>query len=176
MDNIFMQKAGYQGFKWEHLGDIAAGRGNMGEEMPVTLYRLMQFTMRDVLVKRHGMEVADEFFREAGYLAGSEFAKNMLDMTLEFDDYVADVQQKLQQLKVGMLRLESVSNDAKEIILTVDEDLDCSGLPITGQVVCNYDEGFIAAILDARTGRSYTVREIDCWANGDRTCRFQCKA
>ena len=54
------------------------------------------------------------------------------------------------------------------------EDLDCSGLPITGEVVCNYDEGFIAGILHVYTGQVYDVREIDCWATGDRTCRFNC--
>jgi predicted hydrocarbon binding protein len=57
-------------------------------------------------------------------------------------------------------------------MLTVSEDLDCSGLPIKGVTVCDYDEGFIAGILEAYTGKSYKVREIDCWANGDRVCRF----
>jgi predicted hydrocarbon binding protein len=53
-----------------------------------------------------------------------------------------------------------------------DEDLDCSGLPITNETICNYDEGFIAGILNAYTGKTYEVRELDCWANGDRVCRF----
>ncbi|MGL4282715.1 MAG: V4R domain-containing protein [Eubacterium aggregans] len=57
--------------------------------------------------------------------------------------------------------------------LTVAEDLDCSGLPPTDEVVCNYDEGFIAGIMTVYTGRTYKVHEIDCWASGARVCRFQ---
>ena len=59
--------------------------------------------------------------------------------------------------------------------LTVSEDLDCSGLPSTDEVVCHYDEGFIAGILNAYTGKSFTAKEIDCWASGDRVCRFAVK-
>ena len=69
--------------------------------------------------------------------------------------------------------MEFFDEASGEIILTVSEDLDCSGVPVTDEVVCNYDEGFIAGILDMYTGKKYKVREIDCWANGDRVCRFR---
>ncbi|HBR02735.1 MAG TPA: 4-vinyl reductase, partial [Ruminiclostridium sp.] len=57
-------------------------------------------------------------------------------------------------------------------ILTVSEDLDCSGLPATGETVCNYDEGLIMGILEAYTSRQFTVKEVNCWSTGDWTCRF----
>ena len=57
-------------------------------------------------------------------------------------------------------------------IVTVSEDLDCSGLPITGETVCDYDEGFIEGIFETYTGKKFQVKEIDCWSTGDRTCRF----
>ena len=59
--------------------------------------------------------------------------------------------------------------------LTVEEDLDCSGLPLTDEVVCQYDEGFIAGIMETYTGQPFHVKEIDCWASGDRVCRFDVK-
>ncbi|MEG0016657.1 MAG: 4-vinyl reductase, partial [Gordonibacter sp.] len=40
------------------------------------------------------------------------------------------------------------------------------------EVVCTYDEGFLAGILNVYSGKTYRVREIDCWANGARVCRF----
>lgn len=58
-------------------------------------------------------------------------------------------------------------------MLTMDEDLDCSGLPTSGETVCEYDEGFLAGVLGEYTGRTFTAREIDCWAGGERTCRFK---
>ena len=159
-------------FTWESLGDIKKGRGELGEEMPVLVYRLMQYTMLDVLSRAHGEEKADDYFRQAGYLAGTEFAKNVLDLKVEFGTFAASLQHKLKELKIGILRMEGFNEETGEILLTVGEDLDCSGLPITGETVCYYDEGFIAGILEAYTGRRYRVSEVDCWANGNRVCRF----
>ena len=39
--------------------------------------------------------------------------------------------------------------DKLEFTLTVAEDLDCSGLPDLGHVVCTYDEGFISGLFKA---------------------------
>jgi predicted hydrocarbon binding protein len=174
MRNVFMQGKDHATFSWESLGDIKEGRGSLGEEMPVLVYRLMQFTMLDVLTKDLGREKADRYLYESGFLAGTEFAKNVLDLKVDFDTFVANLQIKLRELKIGILRVESVNQETGEILLTVGEDLDCSGLPITGENVCNYDEGFISGILAVYTGKIYSVREIDCWASGDRVCRFKC--
>jgi predicted hydrocarbon binding protein len=173
MENVFAESMGHSSFSWENLGDIKEGRGDLGEEMPVLVYRLMQYTMLDELSKAYGEERANEHFRNAGFLAGMEFAKNVLDLTLDFSAFVASLQKTLQELKVGILRMEAFDADTGNIVLTVGQDLDCSGLPVTNETVCNYDEGFIAGILEAYTGKKYDVREVDCWANGDRVCRFK---
>ncbi|WP_333645934.1 4-vinyl reductase [Lacrimispora sp.] len=173
MENVLLQGDGKEGFTWKSLGNIKKGRGALGEEMPVLVYRLMQYTLLEVLTKAHGKDQANEYFRQAGYLAGLEFAKNVLDLKADFGTFVANLQKKLRELKIGILRMEVYDEATGEIVLTVGEDLDCSGLPITGETVCYYDEGLISGILEAYTGKIYNVREIDCWANGDRVCRFR---
>jgi len=173
MGNQFFIDKDHAIFSWTNLGDIKLGRGSLGEEMPVLVYRLMQFTLLDVLTKDMGREEANSYLRKAGYLAGTEFAKNTLDLTADFDTFISNLQNILQDLKVGILRMEAFEQDTGEIIMTVGQDLDCSGLPVTHETVCDYDEGFIAGILDVFTGKKYRVREIDCWASGDRVCRFQ---
>jgi predicted hydrocarbon binding protein len=173
MNNVFEQHNKHAVFSWENLGDIKTGRGDLGEEMPVLVYRLMQYTMMDILSKEFGEEKANEYFRSAGFLAGSEFAKNVLDLKVDFDTFIAQLQKSLQELKIGILRMEAFDSKTGDLILTVGQDLDCSGLPITNENVCVYDEGFIAGILESFTGKSYDVREIDCWASGDRVCRFK---
>jgi len=170
--NIFKKNESHNDFKWEKLGDIKEGRGDLSEEMPVIVYRLMQYTMLDVLSKEFGLEQANEYFRKAGFLAGMEFAKNTLDLKTDFNGFISNLQKKLKELKIGILRMEDFNTWSGRIILTVGQDLDCSGLPVTGENVCVYDEGFIAGILEAYTGKEYEVREVDCWASGDRTCRF----
>ncbi|MDR2506829.1 MAG: 4-vinyl reductase [Candidatus Accumulibacter sp.] len=179
MANIFVRKAQeregeqHNTFSWKNLGDIKNGRGDLGEDMPVLVYRLMQYTMLDVLSKAYGGEQANEHFRQAGFLAGTEFSHNQLDLTVDFNTFVANLQAALRDLKIGILRVESFDEATGGLVLTVGQDLDCSGLPVTNETVCNYDEGFIAGILEAYTGKKYDVREVDCWANGDRVCRFE---
>ncbi|MDR1070380.1 MAG: 4-vinyl reductase [Gracilibacteraceae bacterium] len=174
-DNVFSIPK-HSHFSWEQLGDIKEGRGDLGEEMPVLVYRLMQYTMLDVLGHVYGEDVANEHFRAAGHLAGTEFSKNVLDLEVDFDAFVANLQKSLMDLKIGILRMEAFDPETGNVVLTVGQDLDCSGLPITNENVCNYDEGFIAGILEAYTGKKYDVREVDCWANGDRVCRFNGRA
>ena len=117
MKNIFevSLESHYQ-FEWDKLGNIKKGREHLGEEMPVLVYRLLEYSMNDVLFKNFGIEKTDEIFRQAGYLAG---------------------------------------------------------LPPTGEVVCKYDEGFFAGILEAYTKKPFKVREVDCWSSGSRVCRFK---
>jgi len=163
-------------FSWKDLGDLEAGRPNLGNLMNVAVYRLMQYTLRDVLNRHLSVEKAAELLREAGKLAGTEFCANLLDCSLPFNGFIAQLQEKLLFLKIGVLRVEKTDFEKMEFILTVAEDLDCSGLPFADETVCEYDEGFIAGVLEVYTGREFDAREIDCWASGERTCRFKATA
>lgn len=160
-------------FQWKDLGDIKEGRPNLGGFTTVAVYRLMQYTLRDVMAKRLSAGQCSIILREAGELAGREFCRNILDCSLPFNGFVSLFQEKLMEFKIGILRLENSDLDKMEFLLTVDEDLDCSGLPPTGETVCEYDEGFLAGVMGEYTGRNFDVREIDCWAGGERTCRFK---
>jgi len=162
-------------FSWTKLGDLATGRAYLGDMMPVIVYRLMQYTLKDVLDREWGKECANEVYREAGHLAGIEFARNVLDLSGDFDYFIANLTRSLNELKVGILRIEKADLQNLTFTLTVSEDLDCSGLPVTDETVCYYDEGFLSGILEAYTGKPFEVIEIDCWATGDRTCRFVAK-
>ena len=160
-------------FTWDSIGDIVDGRAHLGEAMPVFVYRLFQFTLKDELNRRFGSDETVDIFRKSGELAGREFAEHMLNLSLNLNDFTSHLQDILKNAKIGILRIESFDEKTGEAVLTVSEDLDCSGLPVTGETVCNYDEGFLAGILKAYTKKNYIVTEVDCWATGSRVCRFQ---
>ncbi len=162
-------------FNWSKLGNIDEGRPNLGPTTSVQIYRLMQYTMRDVLEVMYGSDVSDEIFRKAGELAGSEFYKNAIQHVDSFHELISKLTETLRELNIGILRLEDADTENNKYVLTISEDLDCSGLPDTGDVICAYDEGFIAGILNSFTGATFTVKEVDCWCVGDRTCRFEAK-
>ncbi len=166
------ERTSYQ-FAWKDLGNIGEGRPNLGPKVGVAVYRLMQYTLRDVMITKLGVKKADEIIFEAGRLAGMEFCKNVLNTRLDFYAFIADLTVKLASLDIGVLRVETADLDKMQFTLTVSEDLDCSGLPVTGESVCTYDEGFVSGILHAYTKKEFDVKEIDSWATGGRTCRFR---
>ena len=108
---------------------------------------MLEYSLKDELVQRFGKETQVEIFRSAGRTAGEYFAKHMLDLDQLMDAFVNQLQNKMKELKIGVLRIEDVDEESGRIILTVAEDADCSGLPVLGETVCNYDEGFIAGVL-----------------------------
>ena len=161
-------------FNWNYLGDVKLGRENLGENMPVFVYRLFEYTMRESISNKFGNEASVELLRDAGKIAGANLYKHFLSDIKDESECLAAFQKLLADTKIGILRVESIDDDGR-IVVTVSEDLDCSGLPVTGETVCFYDEGFIAGVLSGLYKKEYTAEEIDCWAKGDRVCRFVAK-
>jgi predicted hydrocarbon binding protein len=162
-------------FSWALLGNIAQGRPNLGFTTRLEVYRLMQCSFRDILERDFGTEKADEIFYEAGKLAGVEFYRNVIGDSLNLEDFFRHVQESLKEMGIGILRVEEADEDAERFVVTIAEDLDCSGLPEIDYEICVYDEGFIAALLESFLGKKFSVNEVDCWCTGDRTCRFVAK-
>ena len=162
-------------FNWEMIGDIDVGRPNLGNTMDVAVYRLMQFTLRDVIIQKFDTKTADRIFFEAGEVAGRELCKNLINKENDFNEFVAQVQELLLNLKIGILRIEASDLENMNFTLTVAEDLDCSGLPVCDETICTYDEGFLSGLLGEYSGKKFDVKEVDCWCSGDRVCRFDVK-
>ena len=160
-------------FTWDFIGDIEQGRPNLGNTTRIEVYRLFQYTLRDVLEEEFGTEKADRIFYKAGFLAGRHFSEKFLGKHDTLDSFLVRAQQTLLELGIGILRMEDADLAQDSFMLTVAEDLDCSGLPEMDHAVCTYDEGFIAGLFHMQTGREFEVKEVDCWCTGDRTCRFE---
>jgi len=164
-------------FDWDNTvgADMKLARPSLGPSTRVEVYRLFQFTLRDVLEQHYGTEMADNLFREAGVIAGKAFFEKFLSGVKDVSTLAANIQDSFNTLGIGIFRVENAAGDNSHFIFTVEEDLDCSGLPDTADVVCVYDEGFIQGILESFSGKGFNVREIDCWCTGARTCRFEAK-
>jgi predicted hydrocarbon binding protein len=162
-------------FDWSMIGDITKGRPNLGSTMELSVYRLMQFTLRDVIIQEFDTATADRLYYKAGELAGRELFKNVITEKEDFAGFIKELQDLLVTLKIGILRVEKSDLEKMEFTLTVAEDLDCSGLPVFDERICTYDEGFISGLLFGLTGKRFDVKEVDCWCSGDRVCRFDVK-
>ena len=71
---MFKEERDSSRFSWEDLGDLETARPNLGMLMPVAVYRLLQYTMRDVLICEYDVKKADDLFIKAGRLAGEHAA------------------------------------------------------------------------------------------------------
>lgn len=172
---MFKEERTESQFDWKMIGDINMGRPNLGTSMDVSVYRLMQFTLRDIMIIEFGVEKTDKIFYLAGKRAGIELYRNLITKKDNFDDFADNLQEILKDLKIGILRIEKADMKKFEFTITVAEDLDCSGLPVTSEEICTYDEGFISGLFLEHTGLEFDVKEIDCWCSGDRVCRFAVK-
>ena len=170
---MFKEEREELNFDWNMIGNIGEGRPYLGSTMSVSVYRLMQFTLRDVLIKRFNVETADQIFYEAGEHAGKEFCKEMITQKDDFNEFVVELQELLKKLKIGILRIEKSDLEKMNFILTIAEDLDCSGLPVSDETICKYDEGFISGLFSEYTGKKFKAAEVDCWCSGDRVCRYE---
>ncbi|MFR0876199.1 MAG: hypothetical protein ACLSHC_17665 [Bilophila wadsworthia] len=61
-------------FDWKYIGDMELGRPNLGKTARLEIYRLFQYTLRDVL-ETERYEQSDRLLYKAGFLAGTEFCK-----------------------------------------------------------------------------------------------------
>lgn len=152
------------------------GRKNPGTELPVVIYRLLEYSFQEELTARSGPEEQIRSFRCAGYRAGSCFAEQVLDLNLAFSDFISLLQQKLEAFKMGGLRMEELQEDTGKLVLTLSEDADCSALPTPGRTVRSCGEGFPAGLLTADTKKPCRAVEVNCRAAGDRACRFRAEA
>ena len=164
-------------FSWDTTvgADINIARPDLGPNTHIEVYRLFQFTLRDVLEQHYGADMADELLREAGVLAGRHFFRQYCADAKDLNALIKRVTEEFKRLGIGIFRMEKSDPAKLDFIFTVCEDLDCSGMPDTSEVICVYDEGFIRGILEEFTGEGFSVREVDCWCTGDRSCRFEAK-
>jgi uncharacterized protein len=159
-------------FSWAQLGNVSEGRPNLGKNTRVEVYRMMQYSLRAALEAEYGDEKTRMLLVNAGRLAGKAFFQEMFDVSFPLNKFIAQLQSRLEELGIGILRLEKANSENMSFTLTMSEDLDCSGLPVNGVTVCDYDEGFLEGIFKGYTGKDFEVHEIDCWSTGERTCRF----
>ena len=173
MDNIFMAHVKKHSlFSWGRMGDIKAARPTMGEDMKIIVYRLLQQSLMDILVRNIGTVKADHFFIESGRMAGYELAMHNLVLEQSPEDFFKQLSEIIYELKIGIFTLESYNSDTGELSIAIANDLDCSGITSQNKALCKFDEGFLSGLLGAFTGEDYDFREVDCWGQGEGTCRF----
>jgi len=148
-------------FHWDLVSNILDSRQNLGKYVDLEMYRLMQFTLRDILEERFGSEIVDEAFYAAGMKAGRAFYAHKIHPVSSPEEFARKTQEALNDEGIGVLRFVEALFGEEKIVLTVDEDVDCSGLSELDYELCIYDEGFISALVNSYTQHEWAAQETD---------------
>ena len=105
MDNIFLKDKEPETLD-SFLNYSKSGRDNLGDTIPVEVYRMLEYSLKLELVNRLGKEEQVEIFRNAGRMAGEYFANHFLNLNQPLDTFVSHLQSALEQFKIGILCIE----------------------------------------------------------------------
>lgn len=83
MDNIFLENQASETLD-SFLSYSEGGRDNLGNTIPVMVYRMLEYSLKPELVNRLGKEEQVEIFRSAGRMAGEYFAKHFFKFKSTF--------------------------------------------------------------------------------------------
>ena len=171
-----MEKRKYN-FDWDTAVSfsIKQARPNLGPNTRVEIYRLLKYSIQQLLEEKLGIEETTNLFREAGIQSGKAFYSKFLINSLNITTLVDKIKESFNAMGIGIFKIESLTEDHSYFKFTIEEDLDCSGFPNVSKSICVYDEGFIKGILEEFSGKEYEVHEIDCWCTGSNICRFEAK-
>ena len=155
------------------VGDLKKGRPTLGNQMRVSVYRLLVFSMKAVMKDDLGKEKADYLFYKAGLLAGKTIFRGILKDERKDFNLIDEIKDLLLRCQIGLFEVKHYDEASRTFTFVVNEDLDCSGLPIDGEAKCSFDEGLISGILADYFGEEFVTTEIGCWATGEKSCIFR---
>ncbi|HHU32712.1 MAG: DUF2507 domain-containing protein [Zhaonellaceae bacterium] len=132
-------------------------RKELGSQIPLSTFRLLRL---------HGMqEIFGESTGPALYMVGKSIGKTVEVKTIE------EFLELVKELKIGIPSI--VYRSEKLIIIKVLECMTCSGLPVTGELFCNFESGFIAGAVEKILGRKAKSTQTKSCSHGDEYCQFE---
>ena len=153
-------------FNWDIIGDLQDGRPNLGEHVNLLLYRLMQYTFREVSVKKFGNLESDQLFRNAGKIAGmfffERFLKSFKDLPME--EFLEKFHTILDQHGVRFLRVDSMDTNTNTFALSDATGIDGLGLNLLQVDDYHYDVGLVEGVFFKYKGQEFHAETVNTWA------------
>ena len=100
-------------FDWKYIGDMELGRPNLGKTARLEIYRLFQYTLRDVLETEYGTEQSDRLLYKAGFSLGQNLQTVRRRMCI-IQPISSGIQAALEEMNVGILHVERADMDKLE--------------------------------------------------------------
>ena len=156
-------------FNWDIIGDLQEGRPNLGGQVNLILYRVMQYTFHEIAVKQFGNDESNRLFYEAGNIAGRFFFDNFLvkDKDLPLDSFLEKLRAVLDENCIRFLRIDSVNEAAGEFAISVAAGFEGDALDAIKLADCDYDNGFVEGVLFKYAGKDFKAKGVNTRAVQD---------
>ena len=113
----------------------------------------------------------DEMLRETGHDIGNQISKELGNTNGEMLETLNVIAKFWAENDMGTLEIQK----KRPLVIRIESNYDCSGVPDVGRPLCAMDEGIMEAILSKRTGKKWKVREFVCHGTGHDHCLFSVK-
>lgn len=131
-------------------------RPNLKNVLPLATYRLLRIS---------GMkELFSESTGHVLYRLGKILSTYFEVKTEE------DLLKLVKDLGIGIPEIAEKGED--KIIIDLYECMTCAGLPITGELICDLECGFLAGGIEKITGRKTKGTQTKSWTAGNDYCEF----
>lgn len=110
----------------------------------------------------------DSMLREVGRDIGAQMAEN-LGGKAELDAVIENLAKLWEENKMGVVEKHRES----PLVLRIDGNYDCTGVPDVGKPLCALDEGIMEGVLSNSVGGDWEVREFTCHGTGHDHCLFK---
>jgi uncharacterized protein len=132
-------------------------RPTLGDNAGVALYRLLRLVALEDIIGRGAAGTA----YVAGKKLGGSLGLSSLDQFLEL----------CTALKIGVIDVPVLTSS--KIHVDVYECVTCSGMEPVGRVLCHFEGGLIAGVVEGVLGKRARAREVTCIGGlGHDSCGF----
>ncbi|AWB09798.1 hypothetical protein TDSAC_0422 [Thermodesulfobium acidiphilum] len=159
----------------DKIGNIDAGRPNLGLLMPVFMYRFFFISVQEKLKERFGQSEADRVLFDAGFLAGNEFCETFISAEGDVKKFLVSLQTAFKEQRLGVLQLEDMDLNSLYFEISILEDVYCSGVEHSDRFVCSMCEGFLAGIFSFYFKRIFEAKELEAWTGTNPKSTFELK-
>ena len=150
-------------FSWDIIGDLQAGRPNLGDQVNFILYRLMHYTFHEVFVKHFGDEESNRLFHESGNIAGQFFFERFLNeyKELPLEAFLEKLRTTFSDNGINFVRIDSVNVESREFAISVATGTEAADFDNIKLERCDYDSGFVKGILVKYTGKEFVAVSVN---------------
>jgi predicted hydrocarbon binding protein len=132
-------------------------RPTLGDQAGIGLYRLLRLVALEDIIGRGAAGTA--------YIAGKKLG-NSLGLT-NLDDFLG----LCATLKIGVIKVPRLTESAAHV--DVYECVTCSGMQPVGRMLCSFEGGLIAGVVESVTKKRARAREVTCIGGlGHDSCGF----